>query len=68
MDAYIAASQHCSGLLYALILAGVNAPELALVDCLIFGALISATDPGTADATMPPRLLNARRQPLARVA
>jgi len=56
MDVYIAASQK-SGLLYALILAGVNAPELALVDCLIFGALISATDPGTADATMPLRLL-----------
>jgi solute carrier family 9 (sodium/hydrogen exchanger), member 6/7 len=51
-----------SFLLYALILAGVNAAELGLIDCLIFGALISATDPGPG-LPLPPT----PRWPLARV-
>ena len=34
-------------LLYAFIAAGLDAGGMQLVDCLVFGALISATDPGT---------------------
>jgi len=34
-------------LLYALICAGLDAGGMDLVDCLVFGSLISATDPGS---------------------